>query len=87
MISPPFGWQEQFEASGHDPEPRIDLPVDPEILASLSTIPDFVRAYAVDGMTPAEFDTFGATLKTLRQFLEADAELDAIVRDVLVPAP
>ena len=38
-------------------------------------------------MTPAEFDDFGATRKTLRQFLEADEELDQIVRDVLVPAP
>ncbi len=87
VISPPFGWQEQFEASGHDPEPRIDKPVDAHILAELHTIPDFVRAYEVDGMTPEEFDTFGATLKTLRQVLQADAELDAIVRDVLVPAP
>ena len=87
VISPPFGWQEQFEASGHEPEPRIHQPVDPEILASLHTIPDFVRAYEVDGMTPAEFDSFGATRKTLRQFLEADAELDSIVRDVLIPAP
>ncbi len=87
VISPPFGWQEKFEASGHDPEPRIDQPVDPEIVASLRTIPDFVRSYDVDAMTPSDFDTFGATLKTLRQFLEADAELDALVRDVLVPAP
>ena len=61
--------------------------VAPDILASLLRIPDFVRAYEVDGMTPAEFDDFGATRKTLRQFLEANAELDAIVRDVLIPAP
>ena len=87
VISPPFGWQEKFEVSGHDPQPRIDQPVDDEIVASLRIIPDFVRSYDVDAMTPSEFDTFGATLKTLRQFLEANAELDALVRDVLVPAP
>lgn len=87
VLSPPFGWQEEFEASGHDPQPRIDEPVAAEILASLHTIPDFVRAYEVDGMTPAEFDDFGATRKTMRQFLEADAELDRMVRDVLIPAP
>ncbi len=87
VISPPFGWQTQFEESGHDPQPRIEHPVDEAVLDSLRTIPDFVRAYEVDGMTPAEFDDFGATRKTLRQFLEADAELDRIVRDVLVPAP
>ncbi len=87
VLSPPFIWQEKFEASGHDPKPRMDEPVDPAILAALRTIPDFVRAYEVDGMTPAEFDDFGATRKTLRQFLEADADLDRIVRDVIVPAP
>ena len=66
---------------------RIDEPVDPAILDALLTIPDFVRAYEVDGMTHAEFDDFGATRTTLRQFLEADEALDQIVRDVIVPAP
>lgn len=87
VISPPFTWQQRFQASGHAPESRIDAPVDPNILASLRTIPDFVRAYEPDGLSPAEFDSFGATLKTLRQFLSADEELDQIVRDVIVPAP
>ena len=45
------------------------------------------RAYEPDGMTPEEFDTFGATVKTLRSFLQADADLDALVRDVIMPAP
>ena len=87
VLSPPFGWQEKFQASGHDPQPRIDEPVDADIVDALRTIPDFVRAYEVDGMTPAEFDDFGATRTTLRQFLEADEALDQIVRDVIVPAP
>ena len=87
VLSPPFGWQEKFQASGHDPVARIDEPVDPAIVDALLTIPDFVRAYEVDGMTHAEFDDFGATRTTLRQFLEADEALDQIVRDVIVPAP
>lgn len=87
VLSPPFKWQEQFQQSGHDPESRIGRPVDGVVLDALMTIGDFVRAYEVDGLTAEEFDSFGATRKTLRQFLEADAELDRIVRDVLVPAP
>jgi transaldolase len=87
VISPPFGWQEKFQASGHVPAPRMDRPVDPTILAALQQIPDFRRAYEPDGMTPGDFDTFGATRKTLRQFLGADEELDRLVRDILVPAP
>ena len=65
----------------------MDDPVDPQIVEALQTIPDFVRAYEPDGMCTADFDSFGATRKTLRQFLGADEELDHLVRDVLVPAP
>ena len=87
VISPPFGWQEKIQASGVAATPRMHLPVDADILAALQRIPDFQRAYEPDGMTPADFDTFGATRKTLRQFLGADEELDHLVRDILVPAP
>ncbi|MBK8470473.1 MAG: transaldolase [Actinomycetales bacterium] len=87
VISPPFGWQQRFQASGHDPQPRMDIPVDPAILAALLRIADFRAAYDPEGLTPAQFDDFGATRKTLRQFLGADEELDQLVRDVLIPAP
>ncbi|MGV8908797.1 MAG: transaldolase family protein [Propionicimonas sp.] len=86
VLSPPFGFQQRFQASGIDPEPRMDIPVDPRIIEALSTMPEFRKAYDVDGMTPAEFASFGATRKTLRQFLGADEELDQIVRDILIPA-
>ena len=87
VLSPRFGWQKRFQKSGINPEPRIDVPVDPKILEALQTMPEFRKAYEADGMTPEEFDSFGATRKTLRQFLKADEDLDAIVRDVLIPAP
>ena len=38
-------------------------------------------------MTIDEFDTFGATLRTIRGFLDADNDLDNLVRDVITPAP
>ncbi len=87
VLSPPFGWQEKFQASGVEPVARIDVPVDPGTIAALETIEDFRRAYEPDGMTAAEFDDFGATRVTLRQFLGADEELDQLVRDVITPAP
>lgn len=87
VLSPPFAWQQRFAASGVDPVEKMSEPVAPAIVEALSTMPEFRKAFDVDGMTPAEFDTFGATRKTLRQFLQADADLDAVVRDVLVPAP
>lgn len=88
VISPPFGWQEKIQAAGEAPvHGRIDEPVDPAIIKGLWTLPDFRHAYEPDGMTPTEFDSFGPTRKTLRQFLGADEELDQVVRDVLVPNP
>lgn len=87
VISPPFGWQERINANGLELPSRIDVPVDPAIVAELEArLPEFSRAYEVDGMTPDEFEDFGATRRTLRQFLAAGEELDGIVRDVIVAA-
>lgn len=87
VISPPFDWQARINENGISPEPRIDRPVDPEILAELERIVEFRRAYEPDGMRIDEFADYGATRDTLRQFLDADAKLDTLVRDVIVPAP
>ena len=87
VISPPFKWQKIINASDYRVEPRIDEPVAPRIMETLLSIPEFVRAYEPDGMTPEEFDTYGATVRTLRGFLQADADLDALVRDVIMPQP
>ncbi len=85
VVSPPFDWQARINENRIAVNPNaIDEPVAAEHLEALSAIPEWHRAYDVDGMTVEEFEDFGATRKTLRQFLEADAQLDAIVRDVLV---
>jgi len=51
-----------------DPQ-RINLPVAPDVIKRLETIPEFVRAYEPDGMAPQEFITFGLSQRTLSQFL------------------
>lgn len=88
VISPPFDWQVRLNASGIEPVARIDEPVDAGVLDTLySRFPDFRAAYDPDGMTIGEFQEYGATRKTLRQFLAATAELESVVRDVLLPDP
>jgi len=87
VISPPFEWQQKINQNGFDLPRRIDEPVDPAIVDELTRrLPEFTRAYQPDGMTPEEFADFGATRRTLRQFLDANTQLEALVRDVLVPA-
>jgi transaldolase len=88
VISPPHKWQVRFNASDVRVASRIEQAVDPEIVdALLRKFPDFRRAYSEDGLSLAEFDTFGPTVRTLRQFLEATHELAVKVRDLLLPNP
>ncbi|NQX13420.1 transaldolase [Microbacteriaceae bacterium VKM Ac-2855] len=87
VVSPPFAWQQLIDQNRIPVDfDRIDAPVAPEILASLLQLSEFRRAYLEDGMSVEEFDHFGATRRTLRQFLDADAQLDALVRDIILPA-
>ena len=51
-------------------EERIAVPVDPKVVARLQKLPEFVRSYEPDGMTPNDFIQFGATQRTLTQFSE-----------------
>jgi len=82
------GWQARLERSGIAPEPRIDVPVDPAILAELTAcIPDFSRAYEPDGLAIDEFDGYGATVRTLRAFISACHDLLGTVREIMLPDP
>ncbi len=84
----PHEWQVKANQSGHHPEPTLHLPVDPTVLTALqSQFPDFVRAYEPDGMSIAEFDTFGPVARTLRSFIGAWYDFVGVVRDVMVPNP
>jgi transaldolase len=84
----PYPWQVRFNASGIDPVARMQEPVDPAIIAELSKkIPDFPRAYEPDGLTAAEFDHYGATARTLRGFIKAYHDLQAAIRDIVLPNP
>ena len=88
VISPPYSWQVRFNASDIEVRPRIDQPVDPKIVDELSRkFADFGRAYTEGGLSLEEFDTFGPTRRTLRQFIAACHDLDGVVRDFMLPNP
>lgn len=86
VVSPPFAWQKIINESDYEPVERMSCDVENHYIEQLRRIPDFNRAYEVDGMSCEEFDTFGPTACTLRQFLAADNDLDMLIRDVLIPA-
>ena len=88
VISPPYSWQVRFNASDIEVRERMDQPVNSEIVNELSrNFPDFRRAYTEGGLSLEEFDSFGATRRTLRQFSAACHDLDSLVRDFLIPNP
>ena len=70
VLTIPSGWQKLFNASRVDVRERINDPVAPEIIEELyERVPDFRMAYDEDGMSVEEFDTYGATVRTLRGFI------------------
>ena len=88
VISPPYSWQVRFNASDIEVRSRIDKPVDPQIIEELSKkFADFRRAYTEGGISIEDFDLFGPSRRTLRQFIAACHDLDGLVRDVLLPSP
>jgi transaldolase len=88
VISPPYKWQARFNASDVKVTSRISRPVDAAVVEDLlRKFPDFVRAYDENGLPPQAFDTFGPTVRTLRQFIDACHDLTAYVRDLMLPNP
>ena len=84
----PYEWQVQFNKSDIEVKPRMDRPVDPAIVDELyRKFSEFRRAYDEDGLSVPEFDHYGATVRTLRSFIEAYRELTAVVRDSMLPPP
>jgi transaldolase len=88
VISPPYAWQRRFNASDIQVQNRIHDPADTKIVNELEKkFLDFRRAYYEDGLSVEEFDSFPPTRRTLRQFTGACSELEALIRDFLVPNP
>ena len=88
VLSIPYEWQVKFNASDIEVRERMSQPVDARIVTAMyEQIPDFRRAYDEDGLSAAEFDTYGATVRTLRGFIASAHDLMAVVRDFMLPNP
>jgi len=63
-------YQAMFLEEDMPREERIDAEVPADVVDRLMTIPEFVRAYEPDGMDVSDFIAYGASQRTLSQFLE-----------------
>lgn len=82
----PYTWWTKFNQSSIEPTLTLNRPVDAAVVAELTAkFPDFVRAYDENGMQPAEFVRYGATVHTLHQFLGGYLDLLGAVRARMLP--
>lgn len=88
ILTMPYAWQVRFNNSGIPVQEAMSRPVPQPVLDELQTrFPDFRRAYEPDGLTVDEFDSFGPTARTLRSFISSYHELQATIRDFMIPDP
>ena len=84
VITMPSSWQKRFNASAVEVRSRIGNPVDPDTLAELAAVPDFLLAYDPAGLRIADFDTWGPSRKTLSAFTASYHDLLHLVVGALL---
>lgn len=67
--------QEWFGTQDHALEEHIEQAIAPDVINRLLALPEFVKAYEPNGMTPKDFISYGATQRTLCQYVEAGWKL------------
>jgi transaldolase len=88
ILTIPYEWQILFNASDVEVKERFQKSVPEEIIDELyEKFPDFQKAFDADGMNVAEFDSYGATVRTLRSFINSYHDLIALIRDFMLPNP
>jgi transaldolase len=88
VLTIPYSWQVLFNHSDIEVKERMNDPVPPSIVDSLyKHFSEFRKAYDEDGLKVEEFDSYGATVRTLRGFIESYHELQGVIRDFMLPNP
>ena len=88
ILTIPYEWQLKINASDVEVKERMSNPVDPQIINEMmQKLPEFRKAYEPDGLTWDQFDTYGATVRTLRGFVGSYHEVQGVIRDLMLPNP
>ncbi len=88
ILTIPYAWQVRFNQSDIEVKERMSHPVPQEIISSLyDHFDDFRKAYDEDGLSADEFDSYGATVRTLRGFIGSYHDLVGVIRNYMLPNP
>lgn len=80
----PHKWQVYYNSCPMKIEDSMSKPLPDHIMEQLLGVDEFVKAYSEKGLTVDQFDTFGPTLRTLKQFSEGYEDLIKIIRKFLI---
>jgi transaldolase len=84
----PANWQRLFNASAVEVRDRWHDPVPAAYVEELlERAPEFAKAYEPDALSVPQFDTYGATMRTLRAFVSSYWDLVRTIDDLLIPNP
>jgi transaldolase len=84
----PAAWQRLFNTSTVEVKDRWADPVPAAAIDQLSALaPEFVKAFEPDGLSTPDFDSYGATARTLRGFVASYWELVGTIDDLMIPNP
>ena len=88
MLTIPAAWQRRFNESQIEVVPRMDNPVPrADRRRALPRFPTSAARTTPTAMRPEEFDSYGATVRTLRGFIASYQDLVATIRDLMLPNP
>jgi transaldolase len=88
ILTIPYSWQRKINDSDIEVKERMEDPVDPAYISELyEKLEEFRKAYDEDGLSIEEFDYYGASVRTLRGFIQSVHDLAGIIRDFMLPNP
>lgn len=79
-----YGWHKRLNACDIEVKERINEPVPEQYMKQLLTLPEFIKSYKEDAMTPEEFQYYGGFRDTLNQFLGGYDDLCKLIRSYMV---
>lgn len=84
ILTIPYGWQKKYNESNYEIINRIDEPISQHYFNKLNELEEFHKAYDEDGLTPEEFEHYGAFKATITSFLGGYDELCKLIRGYMV---
>ncbi|MGL5722375.1 MAG: transaldolase family protein [Brevinema sp.] len=80
----PQKWQVYYNSCPMKIENTMEKPIPDYIMEQLLGQEEFVKSYSETGLSLDQFDTYGATLRTLKQFSEGYDDLLKIIRKFMI---